>query len=182
LSIDYYGDGQHALHVDEATIEDDNGTFTCLALNAAGRVQITADVFVHEKGNTLIFIFILLRKKNKKRYLHTLYLTYSSFLLLNYIEVIDVPRHSPLVKTQPRLLKQRQTTNRNFNMNSDQQNDDAPPTISPPVSPIARHTQSDNEEQNTAKRYMDKFKSDRSSKLLESKLNEKNFNSSKKII
>jgi len=66
LSIDYYGDGQHALHVDEATIEDDNGTFTCLALNAAGRVQITADVFVHEKGNTLIFIFILYTN----RYLH----------------------------------------------------------------------------------------------------------------
>ena len=57
MSIDYYGDGQHALHVDQATIEDDNGTFTCLALNAAGRVQITADVFVHEKGNMFIFIF-----------------------------------------------------------------------------------------------------------------------------
>ncbi len=56
LSIDYFGDGEHALHVDEATIEDDNGTFTCLALNATGRVQITADVFVHEKGNTFIFI------------------------------------------------------------------------------------------------------------------------------
>lgn len=53
LSTDYYGDGQHTLHVDEATIEDDNGTFTCLALNASGRVQITADVFVHEKGNYL---------------------------------------------------------------------------------------------------------------------------------
>jgi hypothetical protein len=58
LSIDYYGDGQHALHVDEVTIEDDNGTFTCLALNAAGRAQITADVFVHEKGKT------------RRRYLH----------------------------------------------------------------------------------------------------------------
>jgi len=67
-------------------------------------------------------------------------------------------------------------------MNSDQNNDDAPPTISPPVSPLTRHNQSDNEEQNTAKRYMDKFKSDRSSKLLESKLNEKDFNSIEKII
>lgn len=56
LSIDYYGNGQYALDIDEATIEDHNGTFTCLALNAAGRVQITADVFVHEKGNTLICV------------------------------------------------------------------------------------------------------------------------------
>ena len=85
LSIDYYGDGQHALHVDEATIEDDNGTFTCLALNAAGRVQITADVFVHEKGNTLILSLSRREKttsetktkkrekKNERPYLHTLY-------------------------------------------------------------------------------------------------------------
>jgi hypothetical protein len=67
LSIDYYGDGQHALHVTEATIEDDNGTFTCLALNAAGRVQITADVFVHEKGNTLVlFSSLSYVERNKK--------------------------------------------------------------------------------------------------------------------
>jgi hypothetical protein len=65
--IDYFGDGQHALHVDEATIEDDNGTFTCLALNTTGRVQITADVFVHEKGNNT-FIFSLYTM----RYLPTL--------------------------------------------------------------------------------------------------------------
>ena len=63
LSIDYYGDGQHALHIDEATIEDDNGTFTCLALNAAGRVQITADVFVHEKGNTLSSLSLSRRRE-----------------------------------------------------------------------------------------------------------------------
>ena len=81
MSIDYYGDGQHVLHVDEATIEDDNGTFTCLALNAAGRVQITADVFVHEKGNTFIVFFIFIfTKRTQKRdiYKHYIYITSSS--------------------------------------------------------------------------------------------------------
>ncbi|CAF0865361.1 unnamed protein product [Didymodactylos carnosus] len=44
----YYGDGVHTLHVDESTADEDNTTFTCLVSNAAGKVHITADVFVHE--------------------------------------------------------------------------------------------------------------------------------------
>ncbi|UJR38119.1 hypothetical protein I4U23_030798 [Adineta vaga] len=127
----YYGDGQHVLHVDEATIEDDNGTFTCLALNAAGRVQITADVFVHEK------------------------------------EVIDIPRDSPVVRSLPRTLRKQQATRENSNMNDDDENREGIPlTMSPPLSPVPRPIQSDDEELN-AKRYMDKFRSDRSSQLLE---------------
>jgi hypothetical protein len=53
--------------------------------------------------------------------------------------------------------------------------EDSPPTISPPVSPLIRNHQSDNDE-DSAKHYMDKFKNDRSSKLIESKLNEKKTN------
>ncbi|CAF5181569.1 unnamed protein product, partial [Rotaria magnacalcarata] len=124
----YYGNGQHALHVDEATIEEDNGTFTCLALNAAGRVQITADVFVHEK------------------------------------EVIDIPRDSPKVKHHDRVLKNKKTSSEIVTMNH---NDDEAPTISRSISPLQRSAVSDNEEQDNAKRFMDKFKNDRSSKLLE---------------
>ncbi|CAF3295916.1 unnamed protein product [Rotaria socialis] len=124
----YYGNGQHALHVDEATIEEDNGTFTCLALNAAGRVQITADVFVHEK------------------------------------EVIDIPRDSPKVKHHDRVLKNKKPSNEIATMNH---NDDEAPTISRSISPLQRSAVSDNEEHDNAKRFMDKFKNDRSSKLLE---------------
>ncbi|CAF0918772.1 unnamed protein product [Rotaria sordida] len=124
----YYGNGQHALHVDETTIEDDNGTFTCLALNAAGRVQITADVFVHEK------------------------------------EVIDIPRDSPTVKHNEKVLRKQKLDKEILNMDH---NEDEPPTISPHMSPPTRNNLSDNDEQDNAKRFMDKFKNDRSSKLLE---------------
>ncbi|CAF1087379.1 unnamed protein product [Adineta steineri] len=126
----YYGDGQHALHVDEATIEDDNGTFTCLALNAAGRVQITADVFVHEK------------------------------------EVIDIPRESSVVINQAKLLRKQQATREDSVMNAKEHNDDSPPKISPPPSPLRRPAESDDEQHN-AKVFMDKFRVDRSSKFLE---------------
>lgn len=58
-----------------------------------------------------------------------------------------------------------------MNHNDDDENN--PPTISPPLSPLTRNVQSDSEEQQNAKRFMDKFKTDRSTKLLESKLFEK---------
>ncbi|CAF0859485.1 unnamed protein product [Didymodactylos carnosus] len=45
----YDGDGVHVLQVDESTTEEDNSTFTFLVFNAAGRVHISADVFVNEK-------------------------------------------------------------------------------------------------------------------------------------
>ncbi|CAF2640836.1 unnamed protein product [Rotaria sp. Silwood2] len=124
----YYGNGQHTLHVDETTIEDDNGTFTCLALNAAGRVQITAGVFVHEK------------------------------------EVIDIPKDSPTVKHHEITLRKKKVDQENSNMDHDK---DEPPVMSPPMSPLKRNDLSDNEEQDSARRFMDKFNNDRSSRLLE---------------
>ncbi|CAF3454505.1 unnamed protein product [Rotaria sp. Silwood1] len=124
----YYGNGQHALYVDETTIEDDNGSFTCLALNAAGRVQITADVFVHEK------------------------------------EVIDIPRDSPTTKYHETKLRKKKADKEILNMNPVE---DEPLAISPALSPLARNNLSDNEEEDNAKRFMDKFKNDRSIKLLE---------------
>jgi hypothetical protein len=54
-------------------------------------------------------------------------------------------------------------------MNNNDDDDDDPQNISPPVSPLRRTMLSDNEEQMNAKRFMDKFKNDRSSQLLESK-------------
>lgn len=150
MSIDYYGNGQHALHVDEATIEDDNGTFTCLALNADGRVQITADVFVHEKGKTRTDIYI---------YLHPFFSSFS-----HKIEIIDLPRNSPLVLKQKKILiKQKSKEYLNMNVSGN------PPLVSPPMSPLLTSSQNDKEEENNAKRFMDKFRNDRSSKLLESK-------------
>jgi hypothetical protein len=124
-----------------------------LALNTAGRVKITADVFVHEKGNTLIvLIFIFLRKKRKRR-------LFTYFFFLNiYIEVIDIPRDSPLINQRKRISKE--------DMNS---NEDQPPKISPPTSPIIKHNPRDDDEKDNAKRYMDKFKADRANKILESK-------------
>jgi hypothetical protein len=48
--------------------------------------------------------------------------------------------------------------------------EDDPPTISPSISPLRRSIINDDEEQMNAKRVMDKFKNDRSSQLLESKV------------
>ena len=137
MSIDYYGDGQHTLHVDQATIEDDNGTFTCLALNAAGRVQITADVFVHEKGNDRV-----------RQYLHR------SLRQLS-LEVIDIPRKSPVLRSNPRPS----AANESEPMPTDQHEEKVAP---PPAVPR-------DDERERAKRLMEKFKTERSSQVLESK-------------
>lgn len=49
--------------------------------------------------------------------------------------------------------------------------EDEAPTISRSMSPLSRNPVSDNEEQDSAKRFMDKFKTDRSTKALEGKCN-----------
>lgn len=139
MSTDYYGDGQHTLHVDEATIEDDNGTFTCLAVNAAGRVQITADVFVHEKG-----------KSSFSSSFHR-----TSIVVIFDTEVIDVPRKSPVILHS----FQRKIT------------DDHEPMISPPLSPFQTAKISENNEQKDAKRFIDRFRNDQTTKHFESKKN-----------
>jgi len=53
---------------------------------------------------------------------------------------------------------------------NDDYDEGSPPKISPPLSPSLSMSQNDKEEENNAKRFMDKFKNDRSSKLLESKI------------
>ena len=167
MSIDYYGNGQHILHVDEATIEDDNGTFTCLALNAAGRVQITADVFVHDKGNAHFHLY--LTKKRRKKYLHALYVTYSLHCSSQSIEVIDIPKDSPLLKHKRRILRKTKSSKDCRNMDYDHHNERNSPNISPSVSSLQRNNWNDNEEKDQAKRVIDRFTNDGSSKLLESK-------------
>jgi hypothetical protein len=70
-------------------------------------------------------------------------------------------------------LKKQQATQEIPNMKDGEQDEASPPlAISPPVSPIPRPAQSDDEEV-VAKRFIDKFKSDRSSQLLESKFNQR---------
>jgi hypothetical protein len=53
--------------------------------------------------------------------------------------------------------------------------EDDPPKISPPTSPIIKHNPDEDHEKDHAKRYMDRFKTDRSTKFLESTIKEKNF-------
>ena len=55
-----------------------------------------------------------------------------------------------------------------YHVNGDHE-EDGPLTISPPASPVMRKPSQDVNELNETKRVMDKFKTDRSSKLLESK-------------
>ena len=84
------------------------------------------------------------------------------------VEVIDIPHDSPVIRTIPRTLRKQKATRKHSDMNDDDEGE--PLTISPPLSPIPRPAQSDDEELN-AKRYMDKFRSDRSSQLLEGNFN-----------
>jgi hypothetical protein len=70
--------------------------------------------------------------------------------------VIDLPRNSPIVQNHHAEL---------LNTN----NEDDPPNVSPSVSPLRRSMYNEDDEQMNAKRFMDKFKNDRSSQLLESK-------------
>ena len=76
--------------------------------------------------------------------------------------MIDIPRDSPIINRRRRISKEE--------MNS---NEDQPPKISPPTSPIIKHNPKDDDEKDNAKRYMDKFKADRANKLLESKSNKR---------
>ncbi len=73
--------------------------------------------------------------------------------------MIDLPRNSPVVQNH-------HVKRLNINKNDE----DDPPTISPSISPLRRSMINDDEEQMSAKRVMDKFKNDRSSQLLESKV------------
>ncbi len=78
--------------------------------------------------------------------------------------MIDIPRNSPLF-SHPRMMSKKPKANEEIlNMN----NEDNPPVLSPPMSPLSKTNQNGKEEENDAKRFMDKFKNDRTSKLLES--------------
>lgn len=69
--------------------------------------------------------------------------------------MIDLPRNSPLVQTD------------SFKMNFDH---DDPLQFSPPLSPMRRSFhQEDEQDKANARRFIEKFKMDRSSQLLESK-------------
>ncbi len=101
----------------------------------------------------------------RKKVTHEEIFTY--LYLFKSIEVIDIPRNSPLVLNDHKRLTKRTFDTGFLNMNNNDDDDDAP-IISPPMSPLTRNNQSDNDEQYNAKRFMDKFKSDRTSNLLES--------------
>ena len=81
------------------------------------------------------------------------------------LEVIDIPRTSPVLRTNTRLS--RQTAHTDSDTMPTEHHEELPPMISPPTSPFQRVQRDD--EQDRAKRFMEKFKTDRSTKLLESK-------------
>jgi hypothetical protein len=86
------------------------------------------------------------------------------FIKKNKVEVIDIPRNSPLF-SHPRMISRKPKANEEIlNM----KDEDKPPVFSPPMTPLLKTNQHDKEEEHNAKRFMDKFKNDRTSKLLES--------------
>lgn len=85
------------------------------------------------------------------------------FMFFDETEIIDIRRNSPTVIKQKKTLTKQKSKEEYLNMNE-------PLSISPPLSPLLTSNQNEKEEENNAKRFMDKFRNDRSSKFLESKV------------
>jgi hypothetical protein len=96
----------------------------------------------------------------------------SSIVVVIHVEVIDIPRQSPhVVNTSLRLLPSMEINDSNRSMYRDRAHVDTPPTLSESSSPpLQQHHENDNDERQTAKRFMDRFSNDRSARSFESKL------------